>query len=558
MQSTNLFKAITMSALAIICQTSNAASTPVSAQLNAPKANLQANDEVVVDFTLTNNSATDQYILKTLTPFDGIQGALFDVTRDGVKVAYLGALVKRVAPTANDYFLLKPGKSYTKKVKLSELYDMSVTGDYMIRYRATNLNVLSNGVSNKNLLVSKVDSIQSDVLTLFINGRLPRGTTASRQTPPSLSSAGSVSYSNCTAAQSSTIGTAMSAARGMASESASYFAAGNADLRYKTWFGNYDASRYTLGKSHFNSIRDAFVNQPVNVNCSCTAVSDPSATYAYVYPSQPYKIYVCGAFWSAPVTGTDSQGGTLVHEMSHFTAVAGTQDIVYGQAGSRSLALSNPANALQNADSHEYFAENTPASTSAIFSQARGNYSISKVGTGFSVSDNTGADGIQFFSSIYRLKFTDVSVALDLDGNAGKVYRLYQAAFNRVPDLGGLGFWIAQKDNGTSLQAIADGFINSAEFTNLYGANPSHEVFLTKVYDNVLHRAPDQAGYDYWLSVLYSGTPRADVLAGFSESAENKAQVAAAISSGISYTRYGAKATSSNAVLISPFVANKK
>ncbi|WP_167241431.1 hypothetical protein [Massilia genomosp. 1] len=59
-----------MTALAIICHSSNAASTPVSAQLNAPKANLQPNDEVVVDFTLTNNSTTDQYILKTLTPFN--------------------------------------------------------------------------------------------------------------------------------------------------------------------------------------------------------------------------------------------------------------------------------------------------------------------------------------------------------------------------------------------------------------------------------------------------------------------------------------------------------
>nr|WP_229506098.1 M35 family metallo-endopeptidase [Massilia genomosp. 1] len=79
----------------------------------------------------------------------------------------------------------------------------------------------------------------------------------------------------------------------MASQGASYFAAGNADLRYKTWFGNYDASRYALGKAHFTSIQDAFVNQPVNVNCTCNPASgDPNSIYAYVYPSQPYNIYV--------------------------------------------------------------------------------------------------------------------------------------------------------------------------------------------------------------------------------------------------------------------------
>ncbi|GAB1104211.1 MAG: hypothetical protein Sw2LagTSB_21410 [Shewanella algae] len=96
-------------------------------------------------------------------------------------------------------------------------------------------------------------------------------------------------------------------------------------------------------------------NQPLTFDCSCK-----KSYYAYVYPTQPYKIYMCNAFWSAPVSGTDSKGGTIVHEMSHFNVVAGTDDIVYGQSGAKSLALSNPAQAIQNADSHEYFAENTP------------------------------------------------------------------------------------------------------------------------------------------------------------------------------------------------------
>jgi len=47
--------------------------------------------------------------------------------------------------------------------------------------------------------------------------------------------------------------------------------------------------------------------------------------------------------------------------MSHFNVVAGTDDHVYGQSGAASLAISNPSLAVDNADSHEYFAENTPA-----------------------------------------------------------------------------------------------------------------------------------------------------------------------------------------------------
>jgi hypothetical protein len=65
--------------------------------------------------------------------------------------------------------------------------------------------------------------------------------------------------------------------------------------------------------------------------------------------------------WSAPRTGTDSRAGTLIHEVSHFNVVAGTDDIVYGQAGAKSLAASDPNGAINNADNHEYFAENTPS-----------------------------------------------------------------------------------------------------------------------------------------------------------------------------------------------------
>ena len=44
----------------------------------------------------------------------------------------------------------------------------------------------------------------------------------------------------------------------------------------------------------------------IKINCGCN-----QNYYAYVYPTRPYKIYVCRAFWTAPMTGTDSKAGTL-------------------------------------------------------------------------------------------------------------------------------------------------------------------------------------------------------------------------------------------------------
>lgn len=75
-----------------------------------------------------------------------------------------------------------------------------------------------------------------------------------------------------------------------------------------------------------------------------------SDTYAYVYPDTFGYIYLCGAFWSAPATGTDSKAGTLIHESSHFTKNGGTEDYVYGQSSAKSLASSNPAEATENAE----------------------------------------------------------------------------------------------------------------------------------------------------------------------------------------------------------------
>jgi peptidyl-Lys metalloendopeptidase len=72
-------------------------------------------------------------------------------------------------------------------------------------------------------------------------------------------------------------------------------------------------------------------------------------------------VYLCGSFWGAPVRGSDSKGGTLVHETSHFNKIAKTEDVAYGTVDSKKLAKESPKEAIGNADSHEYFAENDPS-----------------------------------------------------------------------------------------------------------------------------------------------------------------------------------------------------
>ena len=138
--------------------------------------------------------------------------------------------------------------------------------------------------------------------------------------------------------------------------------------------------------------------------------------------------------------------------------------------------------------------------------------------------------------------FSDSAIAFDVgEGEiAGSVYRTYQAAFDRTPDIDGLSFWIDKADNGTSLTEIAAGFLASNEFAAAYGANPAPADYVAKLYENVLGRPGEQAGIDFWTGKLTSGeASNADVLASFSQSSENVALVAPQIANGFAYIEMG-------------------
>ncbi len=174
-----------------------------------------------------------------------------------------------------------------------------------------------------------------------------------------------------------------------------------------------------------------------------------------------------------------------------------------------------------------------------VYSSARANFTVLKTTTGYTVTDNKGAEGVDTLVNVDKISFADTAMLFDTVGIPGQAYRVYKAAFDRVPDLTGLGFWINAMDKGASLQSVADGFVKSAEFTTMYGTNPTPESFITQLYTNVLHRAYEQAGFDFWVKTLKDGTnSQAAVLAQFSESFENQTAVINIIGNGIEFTPF--------------------
>ncbi len=181
-----------------------------------------------------------------------------------------------------------------------------------------------------------------------------------------------------------------------------------------------------------------------------------------------------------------------------------------------------------------------------VFSDFRANYTLTETDTGWLISSTT--DGNDTINNVERLQFTDLSLALDTDAanSAGGIYRLYKAALDRDPDLGGLGYWIAQADAGTkdAVQMATD-FTYADEFKTLYGVQTVDNymtgeditALVTQIYENVLNRAPDLGGRDYYAGQITTKSKTVgQVLAEISDSAENKLAVADLIGTGIEYT----------------------
>ncbi len=110
----------------------------------------------------------------------------------------------------------------------------------------------------------------------------------------------------------------------------------------------------------------------------------------------------------------------------------------------------------------------------------------------------------------------------EFQGSVSPVTRLYFAYFLRIPDYGGLIFWVNQYRQGAALDSISQAFAASPEFQATYGSLNNTQ-FVILVYQNVLERVPDSGGLAFWVGQLNSGAmTRGQVMLGFSESPEYK------------------------------------
>lgn len=171
------------------------------------------------------------------------------------------------------------------------------------------------------------------------------------------------------------------------------------------------------------------------------------------------------------------------------------------------------------------------------FAKVRSDYVITASADGYVVTDIGGQSTPRVVRKSAILRFANISITMDADGRHGQVYRLYQAAFRRRPDIEGLSFWIGASARGYQLDQIAQQFVRSGEFKLQHGKVPVASILIDSFYINVLGRYGEPAGNEYWKSQLATVTDAtvASVLLGFSDSKENKERTAADISQGLAF-----------------------
>jgi peptidyl-Lys metalloendopeptidase len=326
---------------------------------------------------ITNDGETPVSVLKWNTPFDTMQANIFDVRDEaGRRAEYIGHIAKRGPPTFDNFFALGVSKqepsdrSESVTIDLSELYRMphanttyTVTFVGVLYVTEKSLEELErppqpDGINYHYIPTEALElaDVDTSSLSFWIFTALLR----SPPVAPLRAGLGAINYaSNCDGSKQTQLVSVVSSAKTMASQCSSYLTASSCDAAFVRWFGRYTGtSRWSSVTQNFNRIYSKISSNNFGLNCNGPQCSP--GTFAYVYPyDSSFTVNLCGAFWDAN-SQYDSKPGTIIHEMSHFTAIAGTQDHTYGTSGAMDYASRQPDKAINNADNHEYFAESSP------------------------------------------------------------------------------------------------------------------------------------------------------------------------------------------------------
>jgi hypothetical protein len=332
-------------------------------------------EPVVVTVEARNQGSGPLRLLRWGTPFEEeFTGSSLTVERDGEVLPYDGKLVSRGDPGPEDYLTIGAGESAEATVDISAGYPIESPGEYTVAVdtHAIDAFLVAEGgeeTARTRDQHERLTLTSPSITFTVLAGEEPRPTEGARargeQADGGLQVEGEVSEEGGaaggavepamvggTSKQREETRKAHQHAWSAASAAAQRLEEEKVNVLYTTWFGVIVPARYLTVRNHYDEIEEALSTMQLTYNL--TGEGCKSGVYAYTYFGSRV-VWLCGAYMSAPETGSDTKFGTLVHEWSH--AFCETHDYAYGESACKRLAQSSPAEAIMNADSHEYFVE---------------------------------------------------------------------------------------------------------------------------------------------------------------------------------------------------------
>ena len=154
---------------------------------------------------------------------------------------------------------------------------------------------------------------------------------------------------------------------------------------------------------------------------------------------------------------------------------------------------------------------------------SKADYDVQVIGNTLSLSGSGAADGkTADIQNAEFLTFNDGhTLAIVETTEEAAALQLYQGLLNRDSDNGGAEFFTSQIQNGATLDAVANDFLNSDE----YIANSSAQT-VQSLYSSLLGHSADQAGEEFWSNSIKAGASSGDIAALISGSFEAQTNAA--------------------------------
>jgi len=301
---------------------------------NPIEINVEQNtsSENPLEITLKVTNTSDDTIQITPSnfayPSGGIIKDMFTVFEDGEKVPYIGPIALIPKPKKKT---LEAYTSYEGHVNLEEYYKVKPGTHIYEIYYGKQGNSLSNALEIETT-IEKKEKIS------YVLGQ------------------------TCSYDQLSALNSYLSSAKSYALKAKNNLVnSPRSHALYQKWFGAETPGRYNTVYVYYSNIYNGLY-QNVTYNCAVQeTLTCQVGTWAFVQPDRPYEINLCDIYWR--VNPLYLRPAMLVHEMSHFSNIAGTVDGDAPYSGhvlkdwALYIAKTNPAAAIHNAYSYQYYVE---------------------------------------------------------------------------------------------------------------------------------------------------------------------------------------------------------